>query len=182
MKTPRNGFLQTFVPTLRNGIGLLLVIIAPCPWHVCRVNCLMNLDEYQLLSDRQHAFRNRHSCETQLTTVINDWVKIFDKGGQIDTFILDSEKSFDSPPHELLKSKLLGYCIGGKTPILIDSFLCYRTTSCCKRWNFGLGSSFARCPTRGRTWSIIVLSVYKWYFQRQRLRYKTFRRWLFLLS
>ena len=39
-------------------------------------------------SDRQHAFRKRHSCETQLITVINDWAKILDNGGKVDTFIL----------------------------------------------------------------------------------------------
>ena len=32
-----------------------------------------------------------------------------------DTFILDFEKGFDTPPHELLKSKLYDYGIGGKT-------------------------------------------------------------------
>ena len=88
---------------------------------------MAHLDEYQLLSDRQHAFRKRHSCETQLTTVINDRVKILDKGGQVNTFILDFEKAFDTLPHELLKSKLIGYGIGQKTLRWIDSFLCYRT-------------------------------------------------------
>ena len=63
------------------------------------------------LSDRQHAFRKRHSCETQLITVINDWAKILDNGGQVDTFILDFEKAFDTPPHELLKCKLYGYVL-----------------------------------------------------------------------
>ena len=67
----------------------------------------------KLLSDRQHAFRKRHSCETRLTTVINDWAKILDNGGQVDTFILDFEKAFDTRPHVLLKSKLFGYGIGG---------------------------------------------------------------------
>ena len=43
-----------------------------------------------------------HSYETQLVTVINDWAKILDNGGQVDTFILDFEKAFDTPPHELL--------------------------------------------------------------------------------
>ena len=73
------------------------------------------LDEYKLLSDRQHAFRKGHSCETQLTTVINDWAKILDNREQVDTFILDFEKAFDTPPHELLKSKLFSYGIGGRT-------------------------------------------------------------------
>ena len=81
---------------------------------------------FTFLSDRQHAFGKKHSCETQLTTVINDWAKILDNGGQVDTFILDFEKAFDTPPHELLKSKLFGCGIGGKTRKWIDSFLCYR--------------------------------------------------------
>ena len=87
---------------------------------------MAHLDEYKLLSDRQHAFRKGHSCETQLTTVINDWAKILDNRRQVDTFILDFEKAFDTPPHELLKSKLFSYGIGGKTLKWIDSFLCFR--------------------------------------------------------
>ena len=65
-------------------------------------NIMAHLDEYKLLSDRQSAFRKRHSCETQLTMVINDWAKTLDNGGQVDTFILDFEKAFDTSPHELL--------------------------------------------------------------------------------
>ena len=94
--------------------------------HIVCSNIMAHLDEYKLLSDRQRAFRKGHSCETQLTTVINDWAKILDKRGQVDTFILDFEKAFDTPPHELLKSKLFSYGIGGKTLIWIDSFLCFR--------------------------------------------------------
>ena len=51
--------------------------------------------------------------------MINDWAKSLDNKGQVDTFILDFEKAFDTPPHELLKSKLFSYGIGGK------AFLCY---------------------------------------------------------
>ena len=49
-----------------------------------------------------------------------------DNRGQVDTFILDFEKAFDTPPHELLKSKLFSYGIGGKTLKWIESFLCFR--------------------------------------------------------
>ena len=57
-----------------------------------------------------YAFRKSHSCETQLATVIDDWAKILDNQGQVDTFILNfDKKNFDTPPHELLKSKLFSY-------------------------------------------------------------------------
>ena len=57
--------------------------------HILCSNIMACLDEYKLLSGRQHAFRKGHSCETQLTTVINDWAKILDNRGQVgwmDTF------------------------------------------------------------------------------------------------
>ena len=53
-------------------------------------------------------------------------IKILDNKGQVDTFILDFEKAFDTPPHELLKRKLFSYEIGGKTLKWINTFLCYR--------------------------------------------------------
>ena len=94
--------------------------------HIVCSNIMAHLDEHKLLSDRQHAFRKKHSCETQLITVTDDWAKILDKGGQVDIFILDFEKAFGTLPHELLKCKLYGYGIGGKTLKWIDSFLCDR--------------------------------------------------------
>ena len=58
--------------------------------------------------------------------MINKLAKILDNQCQVDTFILDFEKPFDTPRHELLKSKLFSYGIGGKTLKWIDSFLSYR--------------------------------------------------------
>ena len=57
-------------------------------------NIMSHLDEHKLLSNKQHAFRKSHSCETQLATVIDDCAKILDNQGQVDTFILDFLKSF----------------------------------------------------------------------------------------
>ena len=92
--------------------------------HIVCTNIMAHLDEHKLLSDRQHAFRKNLSCETQLIIVINDWAKILDAGGQVDTFILDFERAFYIPPHELLKCKLHG--INGKTLVRTESFLCNR--------------------------------------------------------
>ena len=95
--------------------------------HIVCSNIMAHLDKHRLLSEKQYAFRKWHSCETQLITVIDDWAKILDNQGQVDTFILDFEKAFDTPtPHELLKSKLFSYGIGGKTMKWIDAFPCFR--------------------------------------------------------
>ena len=50
---------------------------------------MAHLDDHELLSDSQHVFRRWPSCETQLTTVINDGAK----KSQVDTFIFDFEKN-----------------------------------------------------------------------------------------
>ena len=76
---------------------------------VCsNITYMAHLDEHKLLSDRQHAFRKRHSCETQLITVINDWAKILDNGGQVDTFILDSRKLLIHPRMNYLNASCMG--------------------------------------------------------------------------
>ena len=54
-----------------------------------------------------------------------DWAKILVSRGQVDTFILNFEKAFDTPPHEPLKSKLFSYGINDKSLKWIDSFLCF---------------------------------------------------------
>ena len=56
-------------------------------------------------------------------SVIEDWASSLDLKKQIDVFILDFEKAFDTVPHELLKSKL--YSLGVSKQVLrwIDDFL-----------------------------------------------------------
>ena len=64
---------------------------------------MAHLDEQKFLSDKQHAFRKWHSCETQLTTAMDDWAKVLDNHGQVETFILDFENAFDTPRMDSLK-------------------------------------------------------------------------------
>ena len=161
---------KIYAHSLKKEIGLwacnyrpVSLTCVPCKLfeHIVCSYIMSHLDEYKILSDRQHAFRKRHSCETQLITVINDWAKLLDYSGQVDIFILDLEKAFDTPPHELLKYKLYGYGIGGITLKWIVSFLCFRATSSCSKWNkIRLGLRFVRCPSRHHSWTIVVLIVY----------------------
>ena len=62
--------------------------------HIVCSNIMAHLDEHKLLSDKQYTFRKRHSCETHLITVLNDWANILDNDGHGDTFISDFEKAF----------------------------------------------------------------------------------------
>ena len=120
----------------------------------------MNIKSCQI--DTMHSGK-KHSCETQLTTVMDDsdWAKILDKGGQVDTFILDFQKAFDTPPHELLKCKLYGLCIGGKTLKWIDSFLCDRQQRVMVN---GDKSDWAPVlsgvPPGHRSWTFVILVVH----------------------
>ena len=74
---------------------------------------MAHLDE-QFFADRQHAFRKKHSCETQLITVMNDWARILDKGGQVDTFIPYFEKAFDTPLMNYLNVNYMAMVLVGR--------------------------------------------------------------------
>ena len=131
---PKEWTLDNISPLFKKGDRSLVcnyrpvsLTCVPCKFleHIVCSNIMAHLDEHKLLSDKQHAFRKWHSYETQLATVINDLAKILDNEGQVDTFILDFEKAFDTP-HVPLKSTLFSYGIGGKTFKRINAFLCYR--------------------------------------------------------
>ena len=88
VKFLKNGLFANICPLFKKGDRSLArnyrpvsLTCIPCKLleHIVCSNIMDHLDEHELLLDRQHAFRKWHSCETQLTTVINDWAKIFDK-------------------------------------------------------------------------------------------------------
>ena len=62
VKSPKNGLLQIYITSIKRVTGLSHVIIVPshtdlCTLHIVCSNIMAHLDEYKLLSDRQHAFR-----------------------------------------------------------------------------------------------------------------------------
>ena len=58
--------------------------------------------------------------------MIDDWAKLLDNQGQVDTFILDFEKAFDIPLMNFSKANCLAMeFFGGKTMKWVDAFLCF---------------------------------------------------------
>ena len=95
--------------------------------HIIVSNILRHLDSNNILTDCQHGFRPRRSCDTQLITLADELVKSLNKGKQHDLAILDFSKAFDRVPQERLLWKLNHYGIWGRTLACISAFLTDRT-------------------------------------------------------
>jgi hypothetical protein len=86
-----------------------------------------HLSQNNLLSNNQHGFRARRSCETQLITTVQELAKNMSSGKQIDAILLDFSKAFDKVPYRRLLKKLDHYGIRGTTLKWIQDFLIRRT-------------------------------------------------------
>ena len=84
---------------------------------------ITHLDEYNALTDCQHGFRKRCSCESQLIIIINDLLSNLNANKQTDILLLDFAKVFDKVPHERLCQKLFHYGVRGPLLEWIKSFL-----------------------------------------------------------
>jgi len=56
----------------------------------------MHLEHHNVLSDRQHGFHKKRSCESQLILIVNDLAKSIDDSRQIDAILLEFSKPFDN--------------------------------------------------------------------------------------
>ena len=79
---PKQWSLQNICPLYEKGdrslacnCGPVSLTCVPCKLleHIVCSNIMAPLDEHKLFSDRQHTFRKKHSCETQLIT--KSWIK-----------------------------------------------------------------------------------------------------------
>ena len=88
-----------------------------------------HLDAHNILTDSQHGFRPKRSCETQLITTHHDIARLLDIPDikQVDAILLDFAKAFDKVPHRRLTHKLQHYGITGPTLHWITAFLTHRT-------------------------------------------------------
>ena len=94
--------------------------------HIVQSHLMKYLDSHHILSDQQHGFRKRRSCESQLITTIHDLASGLDKRQQVDAILLDFSKAFDKVAHQRLAAKLHHYGIRNKTLSWIQSFLADR--------------------------------------------------------
>ena len=60
------------------------------------------LNKYKLIHECQSGFRQKHSCNTALVKLIDQWMASIDKGDIVGTLFIDFRKAFDMVDHSLL--------------------------------------------------------------------------------
>ena len=69
------------------------------------------LNKYGLIHETQSGFRQKHSCQTALVKLVDQWMSCIDKGDIIGSLFLDFRKAFDLVNHNILIKKLSVYKI-----------------------------------------------------------------------
>ena len=95
--------------------------------HVIFSHIMSHFDSFNILTDYQHGFRKKRSCDTQLILTINDLDKGLNRNQQIDAILLDFSKAFDKVSHSRLLQKLDHYGVRGSIHSWITDFLQCRT-------------------------------------------------------
>eukprot|EP00745_Piridium_sociabile_P022913 TRINITY_DN35723_c0_g2_i2.p1 TRINITY_DN35723_c0_g2~~TRINITY_DN35723_c0_g2_i2.p1 ORF type:complete len:257 (-),score=48.22 TRINITY_DN35723_c0_g2_i2:83-853(-) len=94
--------------------------------HIIHSSVMRHFDNHQILTDAQHGFRKKRSCETQLILTVHEMAQQLAQGAQVDVVLLDFSKAFDKVPHARLLQKLDFYGIRNNTLKWICSFLSQR--------------------------------------------------------
>ena len=95
--------------------------------HVLCRHLSNHLEINDILTPHQHGFRKGFSTETQLISVLDDWLSSLDKQTMTDVLLIDFSKAFDSVPHQRLLLKLNYYGITSNSLSWIENFLLDRT-------------------------------------------------------
>ena len=83
--------------------------------HIIHSSIMKHFDANNILSDMQHGFRYKRSCESQFVITVQEIVKRLAKGSQVNIILLDFVKAFDKVPHARLLHKLSYYGVNHNT-------------------------------------------------------------------
>ncbi|MES9881523.1 MAG: reverse transcriptase family protein [Sedimenticola sp.] len=82
---------------------------------------------FNLLHTTQSGFRPKHSCETALACMIDNWLSAINNGQVIGAVMVDFKKAFDLVDHSLLLKKLCSYKLSNIAINWFSSYLLNRS-------------------------------------------------------
>ena len=134
---PQDWLLANVTPIFKSGDRTLpsnyrpiSITSVPCKIleHIIHRHIMDHFERQKILTDAQHGFRPKRSCETQLLVTTHDISQYLNnpKIRQVDAIILDFAKAFDKVPHKRLLAKLDFYGIRGPLLQWITAFLTNR--------------------------------------------------------
>ena len=87
---------------------------------------MQHFEDNNILTDAQHGFRQRRSCESQLILTVHDLAQGLEDQQQLDVILLDFSMAFDKVPHRRLLHKLNYYGVRNDNLMWISHFLADR--------------------------------------------------------
>ena len=81
------------------------------------------MNKYNIIHESQSGFRQKHSCQTALIKLIDQWMAGIDKGDTIGSMFVDFMKAFDIVDHKMLTQKLAAYKLSNAS---LRWFISYR--------------------------------------------------------
>ena len=110
-------------PSSYRPISIVSVLSKPPEKHINK-HLLMHLDKYNILHPNQSGFRKKHSCQTALTSLVDQWLTNINNDEFNCVIFVDlKKKAFDVIDHSLLLRKLALYGMSDCAMELFRSYL-----------------------------------------------------------
>ena len=160
---------MTLVPIFKKGsksdasnyrpISLTAVLCKLCE-HILHSTIITHLANHKILSDAQHGFRKRRSCDTQLLLALNDFARGLEDKSQTDIIFLDFAKALDKVSHQRLLKKTYYYGICGHTLKWIESFLDNRSQQVVIDGHFSIDTKIKSGVPQGSVLGPLLFLIY----------------------
>ena len=137
------------------------------------------LEDHAFISMDQSAYLKRHSTQSSLHRVFDDWLDQINDNSLTGACLLDISKCFDSINHEILQKKLEMYGINGNELIWFSSYLKNRKQMVYFQQDCSdFQDVYNEVPQGSVLGPLLFFVVYKWGFQfyHGRVRLKHVRR------
>ena len=112
-------------PSNYRPISIVSVLAKPLEKHINK-HLLLHLDKYNLLHPSQSGFRKKHSCQTALTSLVEQWLSNINNDEFNGVIFVDFKKAFDVIDRNLLLRKLALYGMSDCVMDLLSSYLSNR--------------------------------------------------------